>query len=68
MMYEPNRFAPPLDAMTSATNLWGDLGTLDDYDVLLLSCECNEFLDNKGAAAYDAITRHSAVPGPCLWH
>jgi hypothetical protein len=61
--YFDTRFAGLLDGMTDADELWADYETLSSYDVSLFSCECEEALDNKGTAAYDAVTRYLAAGG-----
>ena len=43
--------------------LWGNLAELSQYDMAMLSCECDEHLENKGAAAYDAVNRYLAMGG-----
>jgi hypothetical protein len=52
-----------LAQMTAASNLWGNLAELSQYDMVMLSCECDEHLENKGPAAYDAVTRYMAMGG-----
>ena len=49
--------------MTAASNLWGNLAELSQYDMVMLSCECDEHLENKGPAAYDAVNRYMAMGG-----
>ena len=39
-------FVPP--AWADAQSLWGDANVMKQYDMLVLSCECEEHLDNKG--------------------
>ena len=46
-----------------ASVLWRDDAELSKYDMALLSCECREALNNKGPAAYDALTRYLARGG-----
>jgi hypothetical protein len=53
----------PLEGMSDASVLWGNLAELSKYDLTILSCECSEFLENKGAAAYDAMTQYLAMGG-----
>jgi len=45
--------AGPPGAPTAAS-LWGDLAKLKKYDLAILSCECEEHLDNKGGSAAGA--------------
>ncbi len=61
--YYPTRFAAALGELTDARELWGDYDTLSSYDVSIFSCECEEALENKGTAAYDAVTRYLAAGG-----
>jgi hypothetical protein len=35
----------------AATALWNDVGNLKKYDAVLLSCECDEYADNKGGTS-----------------
>lgn len=51
------RGAPP------ATMLWSDGAKLGQYDMLLLSCECGERLENKGPAANAAMLRYLDAGG-----
>ncbi len=44
--------APP--GAPAAPSLWGDLTKLMKYDLTILSCECEEHLDNKGGGAAGA--------------
>jgi hypothetical protein len=39
-------------------NLWSSEAELSKYDITMLSCECNESLAEKGAAAWDAVTKY----------
>jgi hypothetical protein len=57
------RFGPRLAQMRDASVLWGNLSELQKYDLAILSCECAEQLDNKGAAAWDAMTKYLAMGG-----
>ena len=57
------KFDTHLQKMTSASNLWGDFAELSQYDMVVLSCECSEYLDNKGPPAYDAVTRYLTQGG-----
>ena len=56
-------FDAHLTQMTSASTLWGDLTELSQYDMVLLSCECDEHRENKGDVAYDAINRYMGMGG-----
>ena len=49
--------------MTAASNLWGNLGELEKHDMSVFSCECKETQENKGPAAYKAITDYLAKGG-----
>jgi len=42
--------------MPGAPMLWNNEATLSQYDLTLLSCECNEYLQTKSAAALSAMT------------
>ncbi|HXI56828.1 MAG TPA: carboxypeptidase regulatory-like domain-containing protein [Polyangia bacterium] len=53
---------PPIDA-SDATTLWTDGNELAKYDMLILSCECSEWVDNKGPKAYAAMTDYLAKGG-----
>jgi hypothetical protein len=57
------RFGTHLGGMQDASRLWGNVAELQKYDLAILSCECTEELGNKGAAAYDAMTRYLAMGG-----
>jgi hypothetical protein len=61
--HQNDRFTGSLARMTDVDGLWGDYDTLSQYDVGIFSCECEEHLQNKGAAAYDAVTRYLAAGG-----
>jgi hypothetical protein len=41
-----------------ASSLWSSAASLSRYDMILLSCECGERLENKGPAANEAMTRY----------
>lgn len=56
-------FTQPPATATAATTLWRSEAELSKYDMVLLSCECDEMLDNKGPAAYAALTRYLAKGG-----
>jgi hypothetical protein len=47
----------------AAQGFWDDLTRLKNYDMVLLSCECQEHLEDKGTAAYQAITEYLAAGG-----
>jgi hypothetical protein len=49
--------------MTPAETLWRSESELGKHDLTLLSCECDEYLANKGAAAYQAMARYLARGG-----
>ncbi len=57
------RFDEHLRQMRPASELWGDSEELKRYDVALLSCECAEHLENKGDAAYRAVTDYLLAGG-----
>jgi hypothetical protein len=61
--YSYSRFTGSLAEMTDADELWSDYETLSSYDVSMFSCECEEALENKGTASYDAVTRYLAAGG-----
>jgi hypothetical protein len=46
-----------------AQDFWSDVTRLKQYDVVMLSCECQEALDNKGAAAFAAMTDYLNLGG-----
>lgn len=56
-------FDAHLTQMTAASTLWGNLAELSQYDMAVLSCECDEHLENKGATAYDAVNRYLGMGG-----
>jgi len=56
-------FDAHLTQMTSAPALWGNLAELSQYDMAMLSCECDEHVENKGAPAYDAVNRYLGMGG-----
>lgn len=49
-------FGPP--NMQPNTALWRNETDLSRFDLALLSCECGEHVENKGMAAFDAITQY----------
>ncbi|HEY2901907.1 MAG TPA: hypothetical protein VGL59_15090 [Polyangia bacterium] len=49
--------------MTPAETLWRNDSELGKYDLTLLSCECDEYTSNKGAAAYAAMASYLARGG-----
>lgn len=48
---------------TSASDLWNDANKLKNYDMAILSCECSEKGNNKGDAAYAAMTEYLEAGG-----
>jgi len=52
---------------TAAQNFWNDSGKMKAYDMIILSCECSEHLENKGGgqngAAFGAMTDYLAAGG-----
>ncbi len=52
---------------TRAEALWGSLETLKRYDLAILSCECDEKLENKGGSAngapFGAMTEYLELGG-----
>ncbi len=46
-----------------ASSLWSSLESLARYDMVLLSCECGERLENKGPSANEAMTRYLETGG-----
>jgi hypothetical protein len=61
MMLINHQFGPP--NMTLAETLWRDESELAKHDLALLSCQCGEAIDDKGAAAYQAMVRYLARGG-----
>jgi hypothetical protein len=57
------RFDARLNRMTEAPDLWGDLAELRKHDVAIFSCQCDEIPEDKGPAAYDAVTKYLAMGG-----
>src|SRR5262249_5696734 len=46
-----------------AQSFWTDLATMKNYDMIILSCECDEALAHKPPAAFDAMTQYLAAGG-----
>ncbi len=58
------KFGPHLAQMKDAASLWGKVEELSKYDMAILSCECDELLDeNKPEAAFQAVTDYLARGG-----
>lgn len=47
----------------SAASLWTNVTTMKKYDMLILSCECNEAPTNKGKSANTAMTEYLNAGG-----
>jgi hypothetical protein len=52
---------PP--GMTSATPFWSSVSELSKYDIVILSCECEEAPDSKDASSYQAVAQYLAMGG-----
>ena len=50
-------------AANSARTFWNDATKLKAYDLVVLSCECSESPDSKGAPAYAAMTDYLSAGG-----
>jgi hypothetical protein len=61
--YDLSRFDAHLMKMTAASTLWGSLSELVKYDIAIFSCQCDEVGADKGATAYDAVTKYLAMGG-----
>jgi len=57
------QFPASLAQMKPAEELWSSVTELANYDLVLSSCECEEAPQNKGPAAYDAMTRYLSMGG-----
>lgn len=56
---------------TNAQQLWGDVGTLQQYDIVLLSCEGGQNPETKPAGALSALRDYSHAGGRVFashWH
>jgi hypothetical protein len=54
-----------------ASALWSSVDTLKQYDVVLLSCEGNEYEDEKGNDAFEAMYEYANLGGRVFashWH
>jgi hypothetical protein len=49
--------------VTSATTFWNNLTELSKYDIVILSCECDEHPDTKDATSYAAMAQYLAMGG-----
>jgi hypothetical protein len=49
--------------MTSATPFWNSLTELSKYDIVVLSCECDEHLDTKNATSFQAMAQYLNMGG-----
>ena len=47
-------------AFPKASSVWGSVATLKPYDVILLSCEGDEYREEKGDEAYKAMAAYTA--------
>lgn len=47
----------------NAQGLWTDVAKMKQYDMLILSCECQEALNNKGSGAMAAMTDYLKAGG-----
>ena len=59
-------FAPTLNAgamLPHSTELWRDLATLKQYDIVMLSCEGTQFLPEKPMAARQALYDYASQGG-----
>ena len=55
--------ANALPGATSATPFWNSLSELSKYDMVILSCECDEHLDTKSATSFTAMAQYLAMGG-----
>lgn len=51
------------EGASQASTFWNDASKLKNYDMVILSCECSESTQNKGAAAYAAMTDYLKAGG-----
>jgi hypothetical protein len=58
-----SRYDAHLAQMTPASTLWGDLDELKKHDLAVFSCQCDEAPDDKGDAAYAAVTDYLSAGG-----
>jgi hypothetical protein len=61
--YFTARYDAHLQKMTSARDLWRDVNTLKMFDMVVASCECTLVTENKGPAAYQAMTDYLGMGG-----
>src|SRR5262249_25817295 len=47
----------------AASTLWGDINKLKTYDMAILSCECDEHLENKGGTSFAAVPQYLNAGG-----
>ncbi len=52
-----------LTGVTSATQLWNNAASLAAYDMVILSCECDEAPASKNATSYAAMADYLAMGG-----
>jgi len=57
------RYDAHLQKMTTSANLWGTLASLARFDMVVASCECSDSPQNKGPAAYKAMTDYLGMGG-----
>jgi hypothetical protein len=46
-----------------AQGFWADVNRMKSYDMIILSCECDESLGNKSSGAFAAMTQYLAAGG-----
>jgi hypothetical protein len=60
---EVNKSAPAPAGTPSATELWKDTASLGKYDMVVLSCECNEHDETKPDSAKNALYEYAKAGG-----
>lgn len=69
-----DRFAPNVNGgalFPKASTLWGSLVNLMKYDMVLMACEGNQYLDQKTLTARENIVKYAGVGGRLFlthWH
>jgi hypothetical protein len=60
---DTSQVAPAPAGTPDATTLWGDVDTLKAYDMVMLSCECDEHNETKPDSAKRALYEYAKLGG-----